>query len=195
MYHVKMIEIKWEVSGPKAMRWQVNAFDPIAVEIDGDPYMVYGQVRAMAENDRVSIELTWNGNGKYVLTGVYYIGSLAFPVSALDLRLAINQQVQAITESAIYPMISTEKDGLHVYHDGNDFVGKKISRDVAAKVARPLRRRQITDEFLLEQVAPIVDECESQGLAYAPVIADRLHVSPESARNYRAKLRKLRGEK
>lgn len=156
---------------------------------DGSTVAMPSRVFVRTE-DGVELELAAAPEGRYVVVQVNMRGTVADPVTATRLKaLPVQRIIEQATKAVARPVDWTE-EGATV-----SLGGKPLSDDYSRMVARKPRAATITDEYLRDVVAPIIRAAEAKGRPYGPAVAAALHVSPETARNYRMRLRKIEGEK
>ncbi len=159
----------------------------VLIEHDGKFIAMQHQVTAVFDKGRVIVKMTLLPPSNYVVTSVEFVGSTDEPLSSSELRLPLNNFIAEVTQ--IFTMNIVEQE------DGTWASRGRISMTEANQIARRAPKKRITPDWLRGEIAPIVAQCERDGIPVGPVIAKKYFVAQVTARSWVAKLRELEAKK
>jgi hypothetical protein len=184
---------------PAAEPWAAVPSDGIAdlyEIIDGELWVARSEIEVTSPDGRISMTMRFAPPDQYVIVGVHFHGTIEHPVDAARLRMGLTEQA-ALQAQRFRKRLDPAELGSYLRAASPEDVwpdGPQVDRYAAAKMVRRARKHTLTPEYLLGTVKPVIEECEREGLAYGPVLAERFHISPSTARQWRMRLRELEGQ-
>jgi hypothetical protein len=170
--------------------WALRATSRVLwLDEDGERCLTYREGIATSPDGRVEVRLAADAPKHLVPVEVRILGTLDDPVKAADLRAGITDQVARQAKRMIQVGSWDEQDGWILRFRRGEW--QELSDDHAAQAARP-RRFRLTDDFLLNEVAPVVHAAEERGEPYTKaLVASFDGCNPNQARQWRRRLRML----